>query len=153
MDFYKTLETVRLPGGTVLALTSNQIRRRQHLLDVAKYGETCCAKQAVEFKAGEVIGLEQVPLALETALEPVNLAMLQEGDLLSGDLEYRGEGELLTIDDSIGSAGAGEKIDATLEERPDNAEPGEQIQPESGDLAPVPAARRDAKPKDKGAGK
>lgn len=152
MDFYKTLETVRLPGGTVLELTPDQARRRSHLLDINEEDDLV-ARQSVEFKAGEIIGLEQVPLVLKAALEPVELAMLKEGNLPSGDLEELGEGGLLTIDDSIGSAGAGEKIEATLEERPDNAEPGVQIQPESGDLAPVPAARRDTKPKDKGTGK
>jgi hypothetical protein len=152
MDFYKALETVRLPGGTVLELTPEQARRRRHLLDINE-DDDLVARQSVEFKAAEVIGLEQVPLVLKAALEPVDLAMLKEDELPSGDLEDLGEGDLLTIDDSIDSANAGEKIVPTLEERPDNAEPGEQIRPESGDLAPVPAARRGTKPKDKGTGK
>jgi hypothetical protein len=140
MDFYKTLETVRLPGGTVLALTPGQARRRSHLLDINE-ADDLVARQSVEFKAGEIIGLAHVPLVLKAALEPVDLAMLQEGELLSNDLEDLDEGGLLTIDDSIGLAGAGEKIEATLEQRPDNAEPGVQIQPESGDPTRVPESK------------
>lgn len=117
MRFFETKEPVRLPAGTALALTPDQFRRRRHVLEPVVDGVTY-ALDAVVFKAGEVIGLEHVPLALKTALEPVEPA--------SVDLEDLVEGDSLTIDDSIDSASAGEKI-----------EPGVQIQPESGDLAPV----------------
>jgi hypothetical protein len=70
MKRYETNQTVRLPAGTVLALSPEQIRRRRHLLEPVADGMTV-ARQPVEFKAGEIIGLDPVPLALAAVLAPV----------------------------------------------------------------------------------
>jgi hypothetical protein len=70
MEFYKTTQTVRLSAGTILLLTVDQFNARQHLLAPKVDGLTV-AKEPVEFKAGEIIGLDQVPLSLKTSLEEV----------------------------------------------------------------------------------
>lgn len=68
MNAYKTLTPVTFPSGTVLALDAKQAATRTHVLDDLRPG-VYVAKQPLEFKAGEVIGLELPPSKGETGLE------------------------------------------------------------------------------------
>jgi len=158
MNAYRTLRPVQFAVGTVLVLSHDQAERRQHVLHELEPG-VYTAKERLEFKAGEFIGLLVPPGKGDSGLALIGPLEIVDGDG-SGELGNLGEGGLLTIDDSIDSASAGEKIEGTLEERPDNAEPGVQIQPESGDLAPVPESELadpapvpESKPAAKGKGK
>lgn len=147
MQFFRTNETVRFPGGTVLLLNRDQYSRRQHLLEPVTDGVTC-ARQLVEFKAGEIIGLNQVPLALKGFLELVEFE--PPADMGELDLEDIVGGRFLAIDDdSIDPETAGERIESSIEQQPDHAEPGEQIQPNSDNLAPVSETKPEARPKGK----
>jgi hypothetical protein len=124
MNAYRTLRPVQFAVGTVLVLSHDQAERRQHVLHELEPG-VYTAKERLEFKAGEFIGLLVPPGKGDSGLALIGPLEIVDGDG-SGELGNLGEGGLLTIDDSIDSASAGEKI-----------EPGVQIQPESGDLAPV----------------
>ena len=69
MKFYRTSELVRLYDG-VIFLSEKQISGRKKNLDVGPKGK-CKIKAEVQFKAGEVIGLENVPKILREILAPV----------------------------------------------------------------------------------
>jgi hypothetical protein len=145
MEFYQTTQTVRLPAGIILLLNAGQFNARAHLLEPKVDGLTT-AKEPVEFKAGEIIGLAQVPLALKTALEPVEFEDGEFGDWELTDFlldESEGpvkssteeqsdnsdhDGQMLSELSPVGSVG-GETMESVISERPDNADPGEQILP------------------------
>ncbi len=140
MDFYKTAQTVRFPAGTVLVLSEAQFNARRHLLNPRVDGATL-AQHPVEFKAGEIVGLGTVPLALTTQLELVAFddddgEMLQ-GSMLGWSSEQGCDSE--EHDQLFDSMKEGEKIEGIIETRPDATDPGVQLQPESGDLTPTNA--------------
>jgi hypothetical protein len=68
MKAYRTLRTVRLAAGTVLALSDAQAAPRQHVLyPMEPFVYT--AKEPLEFKAGESIGLMTPPAKGDSGLE------------------------------------------------------------------------------------
>jgi hypothetical protein len=70
MNAYKTTRTVRFPAGAVLALDEWQANARRHALYEMEPG-VYTAKESLEFKAGETIGLMTPPAKGDSGLEPV----------------------------------------------------------------------------------
>jgi hypothetical protein len=75
MKAYRTTRTVRLSAGTVLALAAAQAAPRAHLLYGMEPG-VYTAKEPLEFKAGEVIGLMTPPAKGDSGLEDLQLNWL-----------------------------------------------------------------------------
>lgn len=69
MYAYRTLRPVSFPAGIVLALYLHQAAPRSHLLYEIEPG-VYIAKEPVEFKAGETIGLMAEPAKGDSCLEP-----------------------------------------------------------------------------------
>jgi hypothetical protein len=79
VNAYKTTRTVRLAAGTVLALSHEQAAPRAHLLyemEPAVY----TAKEPVEFKTGETIGLMTPPAKGDSGLELIGPLEIIRGD-------------------------------------------------------------------------
>ncbi|MGZ5055669.1 MAG: hypothetical protein ACXWAT_12130 [Methylobacter sp.] len=125
MEFYTTTSTVRFPSGTKLALNHKQAIPRKHLLKPDVDGMVI-AMEPLEFKADETIGLISVPLALKSQLVA---------------LEFEDDG----ASEVFAEQWLGAEITEAIGKRPDDAEPGEQFNPESGDFAS--AAKDQEQPK------
>jgi hypothetical protein len=69
MKFYRATDVVRFYSG-VICLTPSQIAGRKPRLEVGPEGR-CVVKSEVQFKRGEVIGLEEIPKVYANILEPV----------------------------------------------------------------------------------
>ena len=78
MQNYQTQNTLRLPSGVVVGLTPEQAASRLHVLTQQADG-VYIASTPLQFKAGEVIGLDAVPNGLAEQLAVVELAE-QDGD-------------------------------------------------------------------------
>lgn len=71
MKKYTLTRTVLVDAGTVLALTEAQVRARK--LSLEAVGEGVYKTTAiVNFKAGEMIGMEMLPKSLESAVAAVD---------------------------------------------------------------------------------
>lgn len=85
MKLYRVTTLVRFGAGTKLTLTASQIDARRHALEaVEMHGEVGDAvfSSAVEFKVGEVIGLDHaLSRAEKDSLEPV------DGDAASAEAD------------------------------------------------------------------
>lgn len=64
-----TLSKVRFPSGTIIALDEHQAATRRHMLQPVSDG-IYTANDWLEFKAGEVIGLTQLPKSLDGLVSP-----------------------------------------------------------------------------------
>jgi hypothetical protein len=135
MEFYQTTQTVRLPAGIILLLNAGQFNARAHLLEPKVDGFTI-AKEPVEFKAGEIIGLEHVPLALKTSLEPVEFEDGEHAELFAmrmlGTDDFN-ESENVTDDDGGNAADAGDSTESLTGELLDISGPGYPLLP-AGDV-------------------
>jgi hypothetical protein len=90
MNAYRTTRTVRLAAGTVLALSHDQAAPRAHLLyEMAPAVYT--AKEPLEFKAGETIGLMTPPAKGESGLELIGPLEIIRGD---GSEEFEPAGDI-----------------------------------------------------------
>ena len=88
MKNYQTQNTLRLPSGVVVGLTPEQAASRLHVL-IQQADGVYIATTPLQFKSGEVIGLDAVPNGLAEQLAVVELAE-QDGD--EGSDEGSGEG-------------------------------------------------------------
>ena len=66
MNLFKVKQAIRLPPGTLLALSTAQFEPRKHL--VTHVGDLHCADAPLEFKAGEIIELDNPPRDLLSKL-------------------------------------------------------------------------------------
>lgn len=66
---YRATAILRLPANTVLDLSAEQASARAHVLD--KRGSKYITRDAVTFKAGEIVGLDKPEKSLLAVLEPV----------------------------------------------------------------------------------
>lgn len=72
MEAYRFKQIMTLPAGTMLGLSPDQARRRLHNLESIGEGRYM-AKATVQFKCGEVIGLEvPVPKWVDAFVDPVH---------------------------------------------------------------------------------
>lgn len=67
--FYRTTDVVRFGDGMIF-LNESQISGRKRKLNVGENGK-CKILEAIEFKAGEVIGLLEVPKMYTEILKPI----------------------------------------------------------------------------------
>ena len=71
MQKYKALQVIRIGAGETVVLSTVQAKDRKHFLEVVDQGKGIFKALAVlEFKAGEVVGLEKPGKALWEALQP-----------------------------------------------------------------------------------
>ena len=71
MQKYKALQVIRIGAGETVVLSPIQAKDRKHFLEVVDQGKGIFKALAVlEFKAGEVVGLEKPGKALWEALQP-----------------------------------------------------------------------------------
>lgn len=70
MKIYRTLNRINIPGGTRVMLSKKQLRGR--LEKLKKVGKSVYfTLGAIQFKAGDMVGLESVPKILKSSLEEV----------------------------------------------------------------------------------
>jgi hypothetical protein len=84
MDAYRTTRTVRLAAGTVLVLSPDQAEPRSHLLYGMEPG-VYTAKEPLEFKVGETIGLMTPPRKGDSGLERIGPLNIIYVDALAED--------------------------------------------------------------------
>ena len=82
MKNYQTQNTLRLPSGVVVGLTPEQAASRLHVL-IQQADGVYIATTPLQFKSGEVIGLDAVPNGLAEQLAVVELA--EEGGEEGGE--------------------------------------------------------------------
>lgn len=79
MKPYRTLATLRLAGGTI-GLNDRQAARRPGCLKKIKRGEYEITGP-IELKAGELIGLAQIPKPYDSLLEKITSAPREKIDV------------------------------------------------------------------------
>jgi hypothetical protein len=85
MYAYRTTRTVRLSAGTVLALAAAQAAPRSHLLYAMEPG-VYTAKEPLEFKSGETIGLMTPPAKGDSGLDLIGpLKIISDDDFKGYD--------------------------------------------------------------------
>lgn len=72
MQGYKLTKAARFGDGDVLGLSDKQIEPRAHALEIVNEesgGAIVKVKAPVEFKAGEIVGLDELPKRMADAAE------------------------------------------------------------------------------------
>lgn len=92
MEKFRTLRPVTFPAGTVLALDDHQAATRKHVLYDMEPG-VYVAREAVTFKANEIVGLMTPPTKGGSGLEPVEMLEMDIPDEKNthGEKEAAGE--------------------------------------------------------------